>query len=169
MQPSDSLPPSAVASVPLACGLPRGGRLFYAHVGPTTRAPAYASCAGDHSPALRNTGVSSRRGEGLPGYWTVLFVRAMVEHPAGYKSPPRPGKKKHLHAGVVVAFDEIQLSRHPGSIGFGAAVPRPARSHAYASLIPFLASAQGLLPARAGSPLAGQGSHLLDDTQSFFL
>ncbi len=27
---------------------------------------------------------SSRRGEGLPGYGTVLFVRAMVEHPAGY-------------------------------------------------------------------------------------
>src|SRR5207253_9126012 len=26
----------------------------------------------------------SRRGEGLPGAWAVLFVRAMVEHPAGY-------------------------------------------------------------------------------------
>ena len=26
----------------------------------------------------------ARRGESLPGYWTVLFVRAMVEHPAGY-------------------------------------------------------------------------------------
>jgi hypothetical protein len=24
----------------------------------------------------------SRRGEGLPAYGTVLFVRAMVEHPA---------------------------------------------------------------------------------------
>ena len=53
-------------------------------------APAYASCAGDHAPALRNTGIAARRGEGLPGYWTVLFVRAMVAHPAGYKSPPRP-------------------------------------------------------------------------------
>ena len=29
-----------------------------------------------------NRGVS-RRGEGLPGYGAVLFVRAMVEHPAG--------------------------------------------------------------------------------------
>src|SRR5215468_6705224 len=28
----------------------------------------------------------SRRGEGLPGYWAVLFVRAIVEHPAGYAS-----------------------------------------------------------------------------------
>jgi hypothetical protein len=26
----------------------------------------------------------SRRGEGLPGAWTVLFVSAIVEHPAGY-------------------------------------------------------------------------------------
>jgi hypothetical protein len=33
------------------------------------------------SPRGRNV---SRRGEGLPGAWAVLFVRAMVEHPAGY-------------------------------------------------------------------------------------
>jgi hypothetical protein len=25
-----------------------------------------------------------RRGKGLPGYWAVLFVRAVVQHPAGY-------------------------------------------------------------------------------------
>ena len=54
-------------------------------------------------------------------------------------------------------------------IGFGAAVPRPARSHAYASQTPFLESAPGLLPARAGSPLAGQDSHLLDDERSFMV
>ena len=33
------------------------------------------------SPSRRDM---SRRGEGLPGYGAVLFVRAMVEHPAGY-------------------------------------------------------------------------------------
>ena len=33
MQPSDSLPPSATALVPLASGLPRGGRLFCASTG----------------------------------------------------------------------------------------------------------------------------------------
>src|SRR5262249_25395443 len=38
---------------------------------------------------------------------------------------------------------------------------------AYASPRPFLTPSQGWLPARAGSPLAGQDSHLLDDTQSF--
>jgi len=28
--------------------------------------------------------MSVRRGEGLPDYEAVLFVRALVEHPAGY-------------------------------------------------------------------------------------
>jgi hypothetical protein len=51
---------------------------------PTTRARANVSCVGDGSPALRTTGHGSRRGAGLPGSWTVLFLRAMVEHPAGY-------------------------------------------------------------------------------------
>lgn len=85
MQPSDSLPPSLTAPVPLAvtyldadaCSVP---------LGPTAPAPANVRCVGDHSPALRKAGVLSRRGEGLPGYWTVLFVRALVEHPAGYDS-----------------------------------------------------------------------------------
>ena len=45
---------------------------------------------------------SSRRGEGLPGYGTVLFVRAMVEHPAGYT--PLLAQKKNMQ-GVVVAFE----------------------------------------------------------------
>ena len=36
---------------------------------------------GTGSPSRRDM---SRRGEGLPGYGAVLFVRAMVEHPAGY-------------------------------------------------------------------------------------
>jgi hypothetical protein len=34
-------------------------------------------------------GLLSRRGRDLPGYWAVLFVRAMVEHPAG-SDPPLP-------------------------------------------------------------------------------
>ena len=61
MQPSDSLPPLAVALVPLASGLPRYRRLFCAPLGPTTRAPANMSCVGDGSPVLRDTGIG--RGE----------------------------------------------------------------------------------------------------------
>ena len=45
--------------------------------------------------------------------------------------------------------------------------PRPARSCAYASPNPLPSPAQGSLPARAGSPLAGRVSHPLDDEQGF--
>src|SRR5262252_5188652 len=44
-----------------------------------------------------------RRGEGLPGAWTVLFVRAMVEHPAG--DTPLLAQTTHMQRGVV-AFRE---------------------------------------------------------------
>jgi hypothetical protein len=83
MQPSDSLPPSAAAPVPLADGLPRCGRFFCA-------AWADDTCARQRVVRRRRVTGSpqdrdgSRRGEGLPGAWAVLFVRAMVEHPAGY-------------------------------------------------------------------------------------
>ena len=45
--------------------------------------------------------------------------------------------------------------------------PRPTRSCAYASPNPLPSPAQGSLPARAGSPLAGRVSHPLDDEQGF--
>ena len=45
--------------------------------------------------------------------------------------------------------------------------PRPTRSRAYASPSPLPFPAQGSLPARAGSPLAGRFSHPLDDRQGF--
>src|SRR5712671_2455391 len=67
----------------------------------------------------------SRRGEGLPGAWAVLFVRAMVEHPAGYG---------HLLAHCTER--PLLPSRHSapwasGKVrGFGAACPM-ARTFAY--------------------------------------
>src|ERR1700757_2363115 len=105
----------------------------------------------------------SRRGEGLPGYGAVLFVRAMVEHPAGY----HPLLAQKLSPGMVVAFRENRTLGIREGIGFGAAFPWPTCSHAYASPAVFPRPAQGLLPARAGSPLAGRDSHPLDDEQSF--
>src|SRR5712692_9783293 len=131
-------------------------------LGPTTRAPANVSCVGDHSPALRQTGMSSRKGEGLPGYEAILFVRAMVEHPAGYGPLLAQITQRSLWPSSNPA-----LSASGKAIGFGAAFPWPARSHAYASPSPFLKPSQGLLPAWVGSPLAGRVSHSLDDTQSF--
>ena len=161
MQPSDSLPPSATAPVPLAMTYPDAGACS-APPGPTTRAPDNVSCVGDHSPALRKTGISSRRGEGLPGFWAVLFVRALVEHPAGYA--PRLAHLRRGHGGLRCT---TTLSASGKKVDFGAAIPQPARSHTYASPIPFLGLAQGLLLAQAGSPLARPDSHRLDDRQSF--
>lgn len=162
MQPSDSLPPSAMALVPLADGLPRCGRLFCTpqgrrHVRPQ-RAVRRRRVTG--SPQDR---AGSRRGEGLPGYGAVLFVRAMVEHPAGY----HPLLAQKLSPGMVVAFRENRTLGIREGIGFGAAFPWPTCSHAYASPAVSPRPAQGLLPARAGSPLAGRDSHPLDDEQSF--
>ncbi len=106
MQPSDALPPSATAPVPLASDLPRCGCLFCAPRADDTctreRIVRRRPLTG--SPPNRNV---SRRGEGLPGFWTVLFVRAMVDHPAGY-GPDLPS-----NAGVVLAFDAFGNSRHP--------------------------------------------------------
>ena len=106
----------------------------------------------------------SRRDEGRPGFWTVLFVRAVVEHPAGYVPLLAHSRRDHCCLRSISALSASGKTR-----GFGAAVPRPARSHAYASHIPSLGSAQGLLPARAGSPFAGRVSHSLDDARSFMV
>ena len=83
MPPSDSLPPSATTPVPLAAAyldadagsVPREADDTCARL----RAVRRRRVTG--SPQDRNV---SRRGEGLPGYGAILFVRAMVEHPAGY-------------------------------------------------------------------------------------
>src|SRR2546425_1175247 len=100
MQPSDSLPPSATAPVPLASGLPRYGRLFCATWADDTCARTRVVRRRRVTGSPHNRGVS-RRGEGLPGYGAVLFVRAMVEHPAGYHPLLAP---KKLSPGMVVAF-----------------------------------------------------------------
>ena len=74
---------------------------------------------GDGSPALRHTGMSSRRGEGLPGYWAVLFVRAVVEHPAGYD----PLLAQLLRRGSLLPSGKTAPSASGKTIGFGAACP----------------------------------------------
>jgi len=104
----------------------------------------------------------SRKGEGLPGYWTVLFGRAVVEHPAGY-APSSP----YLSETALLPSGHSAPWASGKNIGFGAASPRPTRSYAYASPAFLPRPSQGLLPTRAGSPFAGRVSHPLDDQQSF--
>jgi hypothetical protein len=73
---------------------------------PAAHAPADTQRVGDGSPALRITGFVSRRRKDLPGYWTVLFVRAMAKHPAGYDlSLPLPLFER-INAEAIIAFRE---------------------------------------------------------------
>jgi hypothetical protein len=46
---------------------------------------------GEWSPGLRGTGFILERGKGLPGVWTILSARAVVEHLAGSASPAHIG------------------------------------------------------------------------------
>src|SRR5262249_50633822 len=117
MQPSDSLPPSAPALVPLADSLPRCERLFCAHRADDTcaRKRVVRRRRVTGSPRDRHW---SRRGEGLPGSWAVLFVRAMVEHPAGYDP-----LLAHLTQRSLWPSSNSALSASGKVIGFGAAYP----------------------------------------------
>src|SRR5215813_12114657 len=120
MQPSDSLPPSATAPAPLARGLPRCRRLFCA--------PRRADDTCARTRVVRRRRVTgaprhrdwSRRGEGLPGDGTVLFICAMVEHPAG-DTPSSPGR--HLCKGVLLPSGKPGPSASGKTLSFGAACP----------------------------------------------
>ena len=146
-------------------GLPRCGRLFCAHR-PTTRAPATcrASETG-HRLSAKPGLVEERRGP--PRLRDRPLRTCSGRTPRRIQPPPCP-KTPHAEGCCCLRWNPA-LSASGKSIGFGAAVPRPARSHAYASQNLFPRTAQGLLPARAGSPLAGQDSHLLDDKRSFMV
>ena len=97
----------------------------------------------------------SRSGEGLPGSGTVLFIHAMGEHPAGDTPFPRPDD---TYAQGCCGLQVPQDPRPPGSLEVsGPHAPWPTCTHAYASPMPFLGSAPGLLPAQAGSPLGRAG------------
>jgi hypothetical protein len=129
---------------------------------PTTRAPANVSCVGDGSPALRETGMGrgEARASQVPGPSSSCgpWSHTLPDTPS-----PRPLARRG-RGGLQV----MQPPGHPGSVEVaGPHAPWPARSHTYASPRPFLTPSQGLLPAHAGSPLAGRALHPLDDAQSF--
>src|SRR5713101_2950450 len=98
MQPSDSLPPSATAPVPLASGLPRCGRLFCAHGADDTCA-RNVSCVGDGSPALREAGMGrgEARASQVPGPSSSYVPWSNTPPDTGLSSPT-------LHGEAVVAF-----------------------------------------------------------------
>mgnify|MGYP006893392543 CR=1 FL=1 len=100
---------------------------------------------------------------GLPGYWAVLFVRAVVQHLAGLNpSSPLPLFER-IHGETIIAFAKNRTLGIRNDLVFEATYPRPTRSRTYASPIPLPGPSPGSLPARAGSPLAGRVSHPLDN------
>ncbi len=104
---------------------------------------------------------------GLPGYWAILFVRAVVQHPAGLALASPLLLFEKIHGENAIAFRKFRSLGIRKVIVFGATYPRPTRSRAYASPISLPRPSPGSLPARAGSPLAGQISHLLDSKRNF--
>jgi len=117
MQPSDSLPPLAVALVPLASGLPRCRRLFCAPLGPTTRAPAHVSCVGDGSPVLRDTGIGrgEARASQVPGP-SSSYVPWSNTPPETCPSSPNFRRGR-------CCLQVIQHPRHPGGDRFRGRIP----------------------------------------------
>ena len=137
MQPSDSLPPSATTPVPLVVAYLDADSCSVPH-GPTTRAPAYVPCVGDGSPALRHTGYL--RGEVRASQVT----RPSSSYVLWSNTPPDTAPSSPTHAGGHCCLRYIPaLSASGKIIGFEAAIPRPARLLAYASLHVFPRTAQG--------------------------
>ena len=85
--------------------------------------------------------------------WSKTPPGATAPRPLSVRSPSSSGEVKPWTPGKT---------NH-----FVATYPRPTRSRAYASPNPLPSPAQGSLPARAGSPLAGRVSHPLDDKTRF--
>jgi hypothetical protein len=119
------------------------------------------------SPRRRPTSMQSGRDEDLPGYWAVLFVRAVMQHPAGYDLSLPLLLFEKIYGEIAIAFRENRTLGIRKVIVFEAMYSRPTRSRTYASPISLPTPSQGSLPARAGSPLAGRVSHPLDDIRNF--
>ena len=55
----------------------------------------------------------SRRREGLPGCWAILFMRAVVQHPAGLDPSSPQLLFEKIYAEVAIAFAKKKNARHP--------------------------------------------------------
>ena len=119
MPPSDSLPPSATAPVPLAHGLPRCGRFVLCPKGPTTRAPATcrASETG-HRLSVTPGWVEERRGP--PRLRDRPLRTCHGRTPRRRHLPPCP---EDTYAGGCYGLQVKQDPRPPGSSRFRGRMP----------------------------------------------
>ncbi len=104
---------------------------------------------------------------GLPGYWAVLFVRAVMPHPAGLdRSSPLLLFEK-IYGEAAIAFTENRTLGIRNGIVFEA---KSNTAHTLACLRfagPVTETVARLATGWAGSPLAGRVSHPLDNKSNF--
>ncbi len=98
---------------------------------------------------------------GLPGAWIVLLLRAVVVHPAGCALPsPCCGE-------IAVAFGKSNALGTRKDIVFVAAFPTAQTLARLRIAARVTATVARLATGWVGSPLAGRGSHPLDDKPNF--
>jgi hypothetical protein len=112
------------------------------------------------SPSLR---LLPRRGKGLPGYWAVLFVRAVVQHPAGYDPSSPLLLFEKIYGGANIAFAKKRTLGIRNEYSFRGHVPT---AHTLACLrfadlvaetvARLTTGPGGLTPGRAGFAPAGR-------------
>ncbi len=97
--------------------------------------------------------MQSRRGEDLPGYWAILFVRAVMQHPAG-RDPALP---LLIYGEVAIAFKEKRTLGIRNDHSFRGHVPTPhtLACLSFAGLVTetvarLTTGSDGLTPSRAG-------------------
>jgi len=104
-----------------------------------------------------------RKDKGLPGYWTVLFVRAVVQHPAGYGPSSPLLLFEKIYGEAAIAFRKFRPLGIRNEDSFRDHVPT-ARTLAYLRFAGLVTEAGarlatgsgGLTPRRAGFAPAGQ-------------
>ena len=160
MQPSDSL-----AAFGRRSGLPSptaylGAQgLFFAAAPVPTQTRATSETLLPRLPVSRLSPQGETRVSQVPGPssscvpWSSTPPGATAPRPLSVRLPSSSGELKPWTPGKL----PISWLHNP----------RPTRSRTYASPNPLPSPAQGSLPARAGSPLAGRVSHPLDDKQGF--
>lgn len=157
MRPSDSL---ASVGCALRCPLRAAYRRADAVLDRAARASADA-CPPESGHRISASPVSRRRGQGLPGCWIVLFVRAVDCDPAGCTvSSPHRSATALLPSGLSTPWAS-GIGQFRGSTSHGPRVRVPTHRRA------------GYPPRRkaryrpAGLALIGRASHPLDDSPNF--
>ncbi len=158
MQPSDSLIPIGLGyGLPLPSAYLVAGACSVPHSAAGSMRVPHAHCASETGHRLSaKSGCFTRRNEGLPGFWAVLFKRAVVVDPVGCESLLAHG------AETAVAFRLHQALGTQDEDCFVAEIPT-AHLLAYLRIDVRVAAKRrkaryrlgGLAPSRAGFARAG--------------